>query len=66
MSDATLVQYVAPRFDLLPQPTTPSEGDLRTIAAVNDRISLIRRAFSSTITLRADPTGQTTWERGPG
>jgi len=66
MNDTTLVQYMAPRFDLRPPPATPSEGDLRTIAAVNDRISLIRRAFSSTITLRADPTGQTTWERGPG
>jgi len=60
--------FMRPRFGLqAPYRSPPTEQDLRTIAAINDRIDLMDRAFSQNLTLRHAPQARaSSWERGPG
>lgn len=59
--------FLRPRFGLQAghgQP--PTAPDLQTVAAVNDRITTMKRTLNQALTLRHTPGSPPSWERGPG
>jgi peptidoglycan hydrolase-like protein with peptidoglycan-binding domain len=59
--------FLRPRFGLQAAPgRPPTEQDLRMVAAINDRVDIMKRAIDQPLTLRRGTGPGSSWERGPG